>query len=105
MFQQRRFVENFSEILGHVADVSDTLHSGLPAVFFIFHRNINADVAVLFVKLAAILIFPKKILSHGIMIDDKSDYGRRIIELRYATNRNQRRIIASVQREKYDIFD
>ena len=105
MFHDRRYVENFTAILGHVADVSDTFNSGLPAIFFRFHRKIDADAAVVFVKICAFLIFPKKILAHGIMIDDKSDYGRRIIELRYATNRNQRRIIASVQREKYDIFD
>ena len=104
MFHDRRYVENFTAILGHVADVSDTFNSGLPAIFFRFHRKIDADAAVVFVKICAFLIFPKKILAHGIMIDDKSDSNRRIIELRYATNREQRNVLESVDRKKFDLF-
>lgn len=96
MGYRKKFENRFSEeFMQKISRIIESYNSGLPALYFEINGNLDRALTIETLRAYAFSIFPKKILKHGILLDDKSSGDLTIIELRYAKTKEERQILKS----------
>lgn len=105
MTYESRFTETFTRVLTEqcLIDVQEYEKAVPSEIVFTFKRMEENFLYFEIIRLAALQVLPNRIKRYGVLLDDKSDNAEVRVQLRYAANRRQRKLMDTAGEKPYDI--
>ena len=90
------------EIQKRIQKIETNFNSGLPYYAVMLNKETDMDLWIATINAMTIMLLHKKGIRSGFLIDIKGSYPETIIEVRYARNREERKIIKETPKKKDD---